>query len=134
MRPPTLARLALALALSLTVGPAARGQDDEAGPPEPTADPGFPWLCFATAVTALAGGYVLVRRREQAAEDEQRRGRRPAVPWYCRACDRDVTGPACPACGAPNPFLHDLTAGDTGPRPGRTVSRPSNGRRGGPPP
>src|SRR5687767_4692057 len=73
MRTPTHAGFAIALALTLALGAAARGQDDPAAPP---ADPdeatgqGFPWLCFATTVGALGGLYVFVRRRERAAEAE----------------------------------------------------------------
>jgi hypothetical protein len=115
MRPP----LTLALALALAVGTVARGQEDP-GPrpagPEPADDHGFTWLCFATSVTVLGGLYVLVRRREQAVEAAHRDGRRPAASWYCRACSRDVSGPECPACGTPNPFLHDAPSTDTGPR------------------
>jgi hypothetical protein len=107
----------LALALVFAVAPVARGQDNT-GPlppaPEPVEPDGFPWLCFATTITALCGTYVLVRRRERAVEAEYREGRASATAWYCRACARDVSGPQCPDCRAPNPFLTDPLAADTG--------------------
>jgi hypothetical protein len=109
----------MVMILTLTLGAAAHGQDDPVAPPaNPEADAasGFPWLCFATAVGALGGLYVLVRRREQALEADGRPGRGPGTNWYCRACDRDVSGPACPDCGAPNPFLDIPSVPDPGRR------------------
>jgi hypothetical protein len=114
----THARLALALALVLSLGASARGQDDlDAAPadPEATAEQGFPWLCFATALGTLGGLYVLVRRREREAEADPAK----AVTWYCRACDEDVSGSACPHCRAPNPFESGPVEADLGIRPGR---------------
>lgn len=100
--------MAVALILLLPLGSSSRG-DDNAGPaaPEAVADRGFPWLCFITTVGAVAGLYVFVHRREQAAEAERKRCGAIASPWYCRACDRDVTGPECRRCGAVNPFLNE---------------------------
>jgi hypothetical protein len=101
-------RLAWALAVALTVGAAARGENPlEAQPsdPEPAAEAGFPWLCFAVSVAALGGLYGLVRRREREVGADRPGVRRPEPGWYCRACDHDVTGPECPRCHAPNPFL-----------------------------
>jgi hypothetical protein len=120
MRSPTHAGLALALALALTHGTVARGQDDPDAPPaDPELQAGFPWACFATTVAALGGLYVFVRRREQAVEADQRLGRGRATTWYCCACDLDVSGPACPHCRAANPFLSDPPDGHTGTRPSR---------------
>ena len=114
MRTATYARLALVVALTVALGAPAVGQDNPdlsatepevAAEPEAAAEQGFPWLCFATAVGALVGLYVLVRRREREAGVDGQPGRAAAAPWYCRACDRDVDGPECPRCGATNPFL-----------------------------
>jgi hypothetical protein len=138
MPTPTHARLALALALALVLAPCpvARGQDDADVPAaNPAADPesargqGFGWVCMVAAVAAVGGLYVLVRRRQQAAEEDWRRHRGPATAWYCRACDRDVSGPACPHCGAPNPFQHEPL--DAGPGVGRIAPRAGDsGHRG----
>jgi hypothetical protein len=100
---------AWALALALTFGAAAHGQDEPESPrPDPeAAEQGFPWLCFATSVAALGGLYWLVRRRERELGLDGPGARQPESAWYCRACDRDVTGPECPHCQAPNPFLHE---------------------------
>jgi hypothetical protein len=116
----THVRMALALTLALYVGAVSRGDDvADAAPaaPEAVADRGFPWLCFITTVGAVAGLYVFVRRREQAAEAERKRCGASASPWYCRVCARDVSGPECPLCRAANPFLSDWTEGDIGVRP-----------------
>ena len=115
---------------SLHASPAARTTWPSPAAPEPAADKEFPWLCFATTVTVLGGLYVLIRRREQAVEADQRSGHLPELAWYCRACDRDACGPACPTCGSPSPFSQDLSDADPGPQPAPRVSRPGN--RGGP--
>jgi hypothetical protein len=107
---PIRAGLALVLALTLNVGIVVRGQDNEhfkRTNPDQAADQRFPWLCFATSIAAIVGLYVVVRRREQAVESDLKKGRGPRMPWYCRACDRDVVGPECPHCHAPDPFQHD---------------------------
>ncbi|MBO0697298.1 MAG: hypothetical protein J2P46_02785 [Zavarzinella sp.] len=102
----------LALALGLAAGAQAQNQFD-APPqdPDPEAaaehEAGFPWLCFLTTVAALGGLFVFVRKRER-----EVRGDRPTTPelgsvWYCRTCDRDVSGRECPYCRAPNVFLTD---------------------------
>jgi hypothetical protein len=99
-----------ALALALTLSATASAQDlPEPVPPdpEPAAEAGFPWLCFATSVAALGSLYVLVRRREREVGLDRPGVRKPELGWYCRACDRDVTGSECPHCRAPNPFLQD---------------------------
>lgn len=110
MRTPILARFALVLALAFVPVVATYGQVD-ADPRPADSDPdgagGFPWLCLFTSVAALVGLYFVVRRREQATEAEYKAGRHPDVVWYCRACDRDVSGSTCPHCQAPNPFTHD---------------------------
>jgi hypothetical protein len=110
MRTATVPGPAWALALALTFGAAARGQDptDEPPPPPEEAEAqGFPWLCFATSVAGLGGLFWLVRRRERELGLDQPGARRPETAWYCRACDRDVTGSECPRCRAPNPFIHE---------------------------
>jgi hypothetical protein len=110
MRSRDYVRLTLALALSLAPACAARGPADAdvpAADPEPAADRGFPWLCFATSVAALTGLYVLVRRRERATDSDRREGRGPEAVWYCQVCDRDVSGPACPRCRASCPFADE---------------------------
>jgi len=130
MPPPTYARLALALALALVPGAVARGQDDaDASPadPDPPSGHGYGWVCFAIAVGAVGGLYVLVRRREQAAEADWRRRRGPEPVWYCRACDRDVSGSVCPRCRAANPFLHEPPDADVGISAGRDATRPGGG-------
>ena len=112
MRPRNHVKLALALALALApacAAPAPADADAPAADPEPAAERGFPWLCFATSVAALTGLYFLVRRRERAAETDRRKGRGPEAVWYCQACDRDVSGPACPRCRAPSPFADEPT-------------------------
>jgi len=99
------------MAFALTFVPVGtiRGEADSDSPAEePAAGQGFPWLCFAVSVAALSGLYVLVRRREREVEADQRRGGKPAAAWYCRACDRDVSGPECPRCRSANPFGHEL--------------------------
>ena len=117
----THARLALALALALSLTVVSHGEDPDALPaaPEPVAERGFPWLCFATTIAALTGLYVYVRRREQAAEAERKRYGVGATPWYCRVCVQDVTGSECPRCGAANPFLHDRIESEIRARPRR---------------
>jgi hypothetical protein len=111
--------------LALTLGAAAaHGGEDPVAPlanAETAAEPGFPWLCFVMAIGALGGLYYLVRRQEQSLAADGRPGRRPSAYWYCRACDRDVTGPECPDCLAPNPFLGGLP--DPDPRPSRRRRR-----------
>ena len=97
---------ACALVLAIALGAAARGQDPTDVPPtdpDPAAEQQFPWLCFATAVAALGGLTVFVLRAARKAG--------PGAWWYCRACDRDVSGPECPHCRAPNVFLHDAAVG-----------------------
>ena len=108
MRVSTDALHALALMLLLTAP--ARGEDEPVTPADAEADGGFPWLCFVTTVAALGGLYVFVRRRERTVEADERRRRGRLVDWYCRACDRDVTGRACPHCGTANPFGHEPPA------------------------
>ena len=118
----THARLALALAIALSFGVVSRGDDgDDAAPtaPEPVAERGFPWLCFATTIGGLTGLYVFVRRREQAVEIERKRCGGSAIPWYCRACAQDVIGSECPRCRTANPFLHDRIESDIVARPKR---------------
>jgi hypothetical protein len=135
MPSPTHTRLALALALGLTLNAVAHGQGDaDASPadPDPPNGHGFGWVCFATAVAAVGGLYVLVRRREQAAEANWRRRRGPEAVWYCRACARDVGGPVCPHCRATNPFLHEPADADLGTWAGRVASRPGDGMERGP--
>jgi hypothetical protein len=108
MRTRILARFALAFALALVPVATTSGQIDAVPRPadsDPDAASGFPWLCFVISVAALVGLYVVVRRRERATEAEYKAGRRPDDVWYCRACDRDVSGPICPHCRAPNPFI-----------------------------
>src|SRR3954452_15468623 len=109
MRSAISPRPAWALALTLALGAAARGEEDESPPPpqEEAEAQGFPWLCFATSVAGLGGLYWLLRRRERELGLDHPGARRPESSWYCRACDRDVTGPECPRCHAPNPFIHD---------------------------
>jgi hypothetical protein len=126
MRSPTRARLTVTVALALALGAAARAEDDAVAPPadaEPAAGQVLPWACFAISVAALGGLYVFVRRREQAIEADLRRGRRPPPIWYCRACARDVSGPACPHCQGANPFLDESAVVDTGTRSGRKGPR-----------
>ena len=132
MRTPTPARFALAIALALAPAAAARGQAD-ADDPDAADGPGFPWACFAVTVVALGGLYVFVRRREQEVEEDLRHGRGPAAVWFCRACDRDVSGPVCPHCRAANPFGHDLPGPGDDSRPGRVVSKRDAGDRPRPP-
>jgi hypothetical protein len=108
-------RPAWALALALTLAAAAHGQQDptDAPPPPPAEEAeaqGFPWLCFFTSVAALGGLFYFVRRRERELGLDRPGARGPERPWYCRACDRDVTGRECPRCGAPNPFLNEHEA------------------------
>jgi hypothetical protein len=98
------------VALALALGAAARGQDlSDAPPPEPdpeAAEQGFPWLCFLTSVATLGGLFVLVRRREQEVHGDRPGIRELGAVWYCRTCDRDVSGKECPHCRAPNIFLN----------------------------
>jgi hypothetical protein len=130
------ARWTLALALALIVGAVARGQGEDAdtwtADPDQPSGHGSTWFCFVIAVAAVGGLYVLVRRRQQALEAQWRGGRGPAVVWYCRACDRDVSGPSCPHCRAANPFAHERPDVDTDVPPVRSASRPGrvgqNGR------
>jgi hypothetical protein len=99
-----------ALALILALAGAARGQDLLNTPPpdpEPAAEGGFPWVCFATAVAALGTLGFFVRRRERELGVAGWGARKPDLGWYCRACDRDVTGPHCPRCRTSNPFIQD---------------------------
>jgi hypothetical protein len=99
---------AMAFALAFVpVGTIGAEDDSDAAAEEPAAEQGFPWLCFTVSVAALGGLYILVRRREREVEADQRRGGKPAAVWYCRACDRDVSGPECPRCRAANPFGHE---------------------------
>jgi hypothetical protein len=110
MRTRILASFALVYVLALVPGATTYGQIDAAPRPadsDPDAASGFPWLCFVTSVAALVGLYVVVRRRERATEAEYRSGRAPEAVWYCRACARDVSGPICPHCRAPNPFTNE---------------------------
>jgi hypothetical protein len=120
MRISTHARLARARALVLAPARLARAQDEE---DDPDGGQRFPWLCFTTSLAAIGGLYVLVRRREEAIEEDLRRGRGPEIGWYCRACDREVTGPECPRCGAENPFLHEPRHVEVVTRAGRVASR-----------
>jgi len=99
-----------ALALALALAAPARGQDLLDAPPpdpEPPAEAGFPWLCFATSIAALGGLGFFVRRRERELGIDFLWGRKPDLGWYCRACDRDVTGSECPRCRAANPFINE---------------------------
>lgn len=110
MRTRMLARWAVALAVALAwIGTAlGRGHADAPlGAADPAAKQGFPWLCPVASLAALVGLYVLVRRREREVEADRKRGRGPENTWYCRECDRDVSGPECPRCRAPNPFHHE---------------------------
>ena len=109
------ARPALALGLVLLLGAAARGQEEDASSTasDPESSGGSSWACFVISVAALGGLYALVRRRQREAAAAWHRGR--LVTWYCRACDRDVSGPACPHCQAPNPFLDAPTDHESGP-------------------
>jgi hypothetical protein len=100
-----LTPFALVLALALVPVAATHGQVD--ADTDPDAAGGFPWLCFVTSVGALVGLYVVVRRREQAAEEDCKSGHRPEAVWYCWECARDVSGPTCPHCRAPNPFIYE---------------------------
>src|SRR5688572_1160283 len=96
---------ACALVLVIAFGTAARGQEPTDIPlpdPDPAAEEQFPWLCFATALATLGGLAVLVWRTAQRVGPCG-----PGTGWYCRACNRDVSGPECPHCRAPNVFLHD---------------------------
>jgi hypothetical protein len=107
MRVPRTA--AWALAVAVTVGAAARGQDDTYLPPpdpESATEQGFPWLCFVTSVATIGGLAVLVQRAKRKAQADG-----PGGGWFCRACGRDVAGPECPYCRAPNVFLHEPAAG-----------------------
>jgi hypothetical protein len=131
MWPPRLTRFALTVALCLAPGARAHGQDALENPPaipEAADESGFSWLCFLTAVASLGGLYVVVRRRERAVEATVKTRGRPETAWYCRACDRDVTGPACPNCHAPNPFLDAVAADDALTRRHRTGAHRSKGR------
>lgn len=110
MRTRILPRFAFALALALVPVAMTSGQIDAEPRPadsDPDAASGFPWLCFVTSVAVLVGLYVVVRRRERATEAAYRSGRAPGAVWYCRACARDVSGPICPHCRAPNPFTDE---------------------------
>jgi hypothetical protein len=114
MRCLTRAGVGLAFALVLSFGVAGCSQANEGYAPkdvEPAAEGGFPWVCFATSVAGLASLYVLVRRREQLAELDQKHGRGNEIGWYCRTCQRDVSGPECPRCRAANPFVEEATDG-----------------------
>jgi hypothetical protein len=131
------ARWILVLALALGLGAVARGQDEDAdtwsSDPDSSGSRGTAWFCFAASVGAIGGLYVLVRRRQQAAEANWRGGRGPAVVWYCRECDRDVSGSKCPHCRAANPFVHEVEEeADTNIPPVRPAPRPArvgqNGR------
>ncbi|HVK12491.1 MAG TPA: hypothetical protein VM597_27320 [Gemmataceae bacterium] len=126
MWPPKLTRFALTVALCLALGARVLGQNAPETPPaipEPADENGFSWLCFLTAIAVLVGLYVVIHRRERAVEATVRTNGRPETAWYCRACDRDVTGPACPNCHAPNPFLDSVAAGDALARRNRTGHR-----------
>jgi hypothetical protein len=117
MGTPIRTRPVWALAVALAVATAARGQDVPDPPPadpEAAAEAGFPWLCFLTSVAALGGLYVLVRRREREVGLDRPGVRKPEPGWYCRACDKDVDGPECPRCHAPNPFLDELAGRHAG--------------------
>jgi hypothetical protein len=108
MRTQTLAPFALAIAGALSPAGPARAQLDEAPPPaDAAADRGYPWLCTIMSVAAVGGLFAAVRRRERAVEADRKRGIRPEPVWYCRRCDRDVSGQECPRCQAPNPFAHE---------------------------
>jgi hypothetical protein len=96
-----------ASALTLILVPVAATSGQIPADSDPDAAGGFPWLCFVTSVAALVGLYVVVRRRERATEEGCKSGHRPEAVWYCRECDRDVSGSTCPHCGAPNPFTHE---------------------------
>ena len=99
-----------ALALTLALAAVARGQellDSKAPDPEPAAEAGFPWLCFATAVAAIGTLGFFVRRRERELGVGRWGARKPDLGWYCRACDRDVSGPECLRCRAANPFIQE---------------------------
>jgi hypothetical protein len=80
--------------------------------PQQTTERGFPWLCFATSIVGMAGMVgmiIVVRRRELKEEAEIKSGRKKKeIPWYCRACDRDVVGSECSRCHALSPFDHDV--------------------------
>ena len=117
----TCAHLTLAIALSLITAAPTRGQTvlDARPAAEPEDRSGFPWACFGLSVMALGGLYVLVRRRERAAEADPRLRRGPDIGWYCRACDKDVSGSECPHCRAPNPFVHEPIVANAGSRSGR---------------
>jgi hypothetical protein len=117
MRTRILLPFALAFVLAFVPVATTHGQVDADA--DPDASGGFPWLCFVTSVAALVGLYVLVRRREQATEADFKVGRTPETAWYCRACDRDVSGPTCPHCHAPNPFTHEPTDQPARKRPRR---------------
>jgi hypothetical protein len=109
MRIPRPTGPACALVLAVVLGAAAHGQDATDVPltdPDPSAEQEFPWLCFATTVAALGGLAVLVYRAARKAGPGG-----PGTWWYCRACDRDVSGPECPHCRAPNVFVHDQEVG-----------------------
>jgi hypothetical protein len=129
MQPPI--RPALALALTLVLGAVACGQGDAdaAADPEPAAGPGSGWLCFAVAVAAVGGLYVVVRRREREIEADRRRGGGPESAWYCRACDRDLIGQVCPRCGTANPFLQEAPDPEARTRPGGAIGRGRGGER-----
>jgi hypothetical protein len=124
-----LVKFALTLALALVLVATTYGQND-AGPRPADSDPdaasGFPWLCFVTSVAALVGLYIMVRRRERATEAEYKSGRAPEAVWYCRACARDVSGPICPHCRAPNPFIHEPAERD---RPEKFDHRDTEAKR-----
>jgi uncharacterized RDD family membrane protein YckC len=101
---------ALALALALALAAAARGQDmlDAKLPdPNPAESGGFPWLCFAASIAALGTLGFFVRRRERELGIDFLGCRKPDLGWYCRACNRDVTGSECPRCRAASPFIHE---------------------------
>lgn len=117
------AALALALGLVLALAATARGQLEEPPlpPPDPEAPAGFPWAAFVFSVAVIGGLFALVRRQQRQAAAEGRYDRGRLVTWYCRACDRDVSGPACPRCRAANPFLEPLP--DDEPRPSRRTSQ-----------
>jgi hypothetical protein len=122
MRTPILLRFVVVTTSTLlTVGP-LHAQLDAAPPPaeqNSAAGSGFSWLCPTVLLAAVGGLYFAVRRRERAAEAEH--GIRHELVWYCRQCDRDVTGSECPGCRTPNPFTHEPAESSTGTRTRRDV-------------
>jgi hypothetical protein len=103
--------LAIVLICCVNAGTVMAETEDDYGTAyaQPADERGFPWLCLATSIVALAGTAYFVVRRGQKDEADFKSGRKKIeVPWYCRTCDRDLVGSECPRCHALNPFQHEI--------------------------